>query len=301
MVSGARGTSHCESQGMIAEKAATEASLLTVICSCRSRRLLSQASHPQLMHNVRRQRWADRLKSLNGSEDMKHRSSIRFIVEGLEGVTVALAVLGTWPLSKRWLQNWGSFPKEQRRAWPGDALVLPEHTTYTRAVTIHAPASDVWPWLVQFGLGRAGFYSYELLERLVGIPVKNIESIVPQYQDLEAGDEVLLHPKAPGIPVASLERESHICFGVVDNAERPAEKPDPARSWSMYVERRSERVSRLLLRSCVEPLRDRSFSKRLAILIDTPIDFVMEQRMLRTIQRLAESGGGQVGNPAVAS
>jgi hypothetical protein len=233
---------------------------------------------------------------------MKHRSSIRFIVEGLEGVTVALAVLGTWPLSKRWFQNWGSFPKERRRAWPGDALVLPEHTTYTRAVTVHASASDVWPWLVQFGLGRAGFYSYELLERLVGIPVKNVESIVPDYQDhLAVGDEVLLHPKAPGIPVASLKKDHHICFGVVDDPDRPVEKPDPPRSWSMYIEPRSERASRLLLRSCVEPPRDRRFSKRLAALIEAPIDFVMEQRMLRTIKRLAESRGGRVGSPAVAS
>ena len=232
---------------------------------------------------------------------MKYWNLSRFIVEGLEGVAVALAVLVSWPVSRRWLQDWGSLPKERLRAWPGDEFVLPEHTTYTRAVTIHASASDVWPWLVQFGLGRAGFYSYELLERLVGIPVKNVESIVPDYQDLAAGDEILLHPKAPGIPVAALNRDNHICFGVVDDPERPIEKPDPARSWSMYIEPRSETASRLLLRSCVEPPRDRSFSKRLAALIEAPIDFVMEQRMLRTIKRLAESGGEQVGSPAVAS
>jgi hypothetical protein len=69
----------------------------------------------------------------------------------------------------------------------------------------------------------------------------------------------------------------------------------------MYVEPRSERVSRLFLRSCVEPLRHHSFSKRLATLIEAPIDFVMEQRMLRTIKRLAESGGSHGGKPAVAS
>ena len=232
---------------------------------------------------------------------MKYRSLNRFIVEGLEGVSVALAVLVSWPVSRRWLQNWGSFPKEVRRAWPGDAFVLPDHTTYTRAVTIHTSVSNVWPWLVQFGLGRAGFYSYELLERLVGIPVKNVESIIPDCQDLAVGDKVLLHPKAPGIPVAALKRDSHICFGVVSDPERLVQKPDPARSWSLYIEPRSERASRLLLRSCVEPLRDRSFAKHLAALIEAPIDFVMEQRMLRTIKRLSESGAIQAGSPAVAS
>ena len=208
---------------------------------------------------------------------------------------MALAVLVTWPASRAWLQNWGSVANERWRAWPGDAFVLREHTTCTRAVNVLASASDVWPWLVQFGLGRAGFYSYELLERLVGIPVKNVESIVPEYQDLAVGDEILLHPKAPGIPVAALKRESHICFGVVDDPERRVEKPDPGRSWSMYIEPRSARTSRVLLRSCVEPLRDRSFSRRLAALLDAPVDFVMEQRMLRTIKRLAESGGGPAG------
>ncbi len=232
---------------------------------------------------------------------MEHRSSIRFIAEGMESVAVALAVLITWPVSKRWLQNWGSLPQERRRTWPGDELVLPEHMTYTRAVTVNASASEVWPWLVQFGLGRAGFYSYEWLERLAGIPVKNVESIVSEYQDLAVGDEVLLHPKAPGIPVAALKAESHICFAVLDDHEGRVDKPDPARSWSMYIEPKTEHASRLLLRSCVEPLRDRSVAKHLAAVIEAPIDFVMEQRMLRTVKRLAESGGGQAGHQAVGT
>jgi hypothetical protein len=231
-------------------------------------------------------------------QDTKHRSSTRFLAEGLEGLAVALGALVTWPVSKRWLDNWGSLPEEQRRSWPGDRLVLPEHTTSTRAVTIDAPASVVWRWLVQFGLGRGGFYSYELLERLAGIPVRNVESIVREHQHLAVGDEVLLHPKAPGIPVAALESERHICFGVVDDSRRPIEKPDPARSWSMYIEPRSESSSRLLLRSCIEPLRDRRFSKRLAASIEAPIDFVMEQRMLRTIKRLAECGREPIGASA---
>ena len=186
---------------------------------------------------------------------MRHRSFVRFAAEGFEGLVVTLAVLVTWPVSKRWLQNWGSRPEERSRAWPGDDFVSVDHTTYTRAVTIAASPSEVWPWLVQFGLGRAGFYSYELLERLVGIPVKNVESIVPVYQDLSVGDEVLLHPKAPGIPVGALKRGSHICFGVIGDPERPVEKTDPARSFSMYLESEAQHSSRLLLRGCIEPPR----------------------------------------------
>lgn len=232
---------------------------------------------------------------------MKHRSSVRFLSESVEGVAVALVILVTWPFARRWLTNWGSLPSERLRVWPGDRLVRPGHDTSTRAVTVHAQASDVWPWLVQFGLGRAGFYSYELLERLMGIPVKNVERVVPELQELAVGDEILLHPKAPGIPVAAVERERHIVFGELEPAKTSAEASDPARSWSMYIDPRPERETRLLLRSCIEPLRTRKLSRRLAAWFEAPIDFIMEQRMLRTIKRLAESGAAQLGPTPAAS
>lgn len=72
-------------------------------------------------------------------------------------------VLCTWPLSRRWLKHWGSHLQEREQTWPGDHFVSPNHETYTRAIDIRAPAEVVWRWIVQFGLGRAGFYSYELL------------------------------------------------------------------------------------------------------------------------------------------
>ena len=232
---------------------------------------------------------------------MSHRSLLRFILEGIEGVGVNLAILVTWPVSRHWLRDWRSRPEERERAWAGDQFVRPDHTAYTRAIDIAASASEVWPWLIQFGLGRAGFYSYELLERVVGIPVRNVESIVPDWQSLSVGDAIFLHPTAPGIPVAALETGRHLCFGVVDRSDQPAERPDPGRSWSMYVEPRSATCCRLLLRGCIEPLRRPTFSKHLANLLEEPIDFIMEQRMLRTIKRLAESTRTGGTDSAVAS
>ncbi len=220
---------------------------------------------------------------------MTYRSPLRFMLESIEGIGVSLAVLVTWPISRRWLRNWGSLAEERERTWPGDGLVGPNHHTSTRAIDIAASCSEVWPWLMQFGLGRAGFYSYELFERVVGIPVRNVESIIPTLQRLSVGDEILLHPKAPGIPVAALETARHICFGERDTPDRPADRPDPDRSWSMYLQPRSPASCRLLLRACLDPLREPTLAKRLAILIEEAIDFIMEQRMLRTIKRLAES------------
>lgn len=220
---------------------------------------------------------------------METRSRKRFALESAEGVLVFLASLITWPISKPWLKNLGSTRLEREQEWPGDDLTVNPRHCYTRGIKIHAPPTIVWEWLVQFGLGRAGFYSYELLEKLAGIPVVNVESIVQNWQSLNIGDEIKLHPKAPGIPVAYVSPERHVCFGVLPSTNTSdAERPDPARSWSMIIIPDNQGSCRLLLRGRVEALREPTLAKQLAGVIDAPIDFVMEQRMLRTIKRLAE-------------
>lgn len=215
-----------------------------------------------------------------------YRSRLRFVFEGVEGFVLLLLILLSWPLSRRWLRNWGATSSECTGPWPGDALAPSAVKTFTRAVDIDASAEVVWSWVVQFGLDRAGFYSYELLERLAGIPVKNVEVVLPAYQSLDLGDEIKLHPEAPGIPVGALSEPRYICFGQPGAAT--AETPDPRRSWSIYIEPHQQNSCRLILRSCIEELREPSLSKRLALAFEAPVDFLMEQRMLRTIRRLAE-------------
>jgi hypothetical protein len=68
---------------------------------------------------------------------------------------------------------------------PGDDLVPVSHFTATRAITVDAPAAQVWPWLVQAGYRRAGFYSYDLLDNL-GRP--SAEAILPEWQHPRVGD-----------------------------------------------------------------------------------------------------------------
>lgn len=224
---------------------------------------------------------------------VSHRSTLRFVLEGIEGLALSLFIVLTWPLSRRWLHNWGASQAEREEAWPGDELVPHTIQVYTRAIDVSAPASVVWQWIVQFGLDRAGFYSYELLERLVGIPVRNVESIVPEYQDLAVGSQIKLHPKAPGIPVGILGEGSHVCFGEL--GEVTEDTPDPRRSWSLYIVTESQTSCRLILRTCLAGLRAPTPLRRVGLALDAPIDFVMEQRMLRTVRRLAES---HVASPA---
>ena len=70
----------------------------------------------------------------------------------------------TAPLLRRWHLRWGATDTEVAAPMPGDELVQEPSFNATRAITINAPPEAVWPWLVQLGFGRAGWYAYELLD-----------------------------------------------------------------------------------------------------------------------------------------
>lgn len=218
------------------------------------------------------------------------RSPIRMLLEGLEGLCLLAAVVPTWPLAKHLLDDLGARPEELERTWPGDALLDSIEDVHTRAIDVGAAASRVWPWLHQFGLDRGGFFSYELLERLAGWKLKNVERLLPTLEPLELDDGVVLAPGEPSIWVSLLKQDRHLCFRTWRDERYLAER-DPAviASWSIHLLPQGADSCRLLLRSCRHERRTRSpLARALGWLLEDPLDFVMEQRMLRTIRRLAE-------------
>lgn len=94
-----------------------------------------------------------------------------------------------WFAYRPWALHWGATDEEIARAMPGDDVVAAPTFNATRAVTIDAPPEAIWPWIIQIGYRRAGFYSYDRLDN-DGIP--SAERILPEYQDLKVGDEVPL-------------------------------------------------------------------------------------------------------------
>ena len=87
-----------------------------------------------------------------------------------------------------WHLRWGATDEEIDESYPGDAIVPRPQVASTRALTINAPVEDVWPWLVQIGQGRGGFYSYTWFENLFLTHMKNADRILPQFQRLEVGE-----------------------------------------------------------------------------------------------------------------
>jgi hypothetical protein len=97
-------------------------------------------------------------------------------------------------------RSWGIDPEAQARRLPGDELVPGAEAIDTRSLTIAAAPEAVWPWLVQMGYGRAGWYSWDQLD----MNVQSADRIVPELQDLQVGDIVPTHPGG-GFEVRILE------------------------------------------------------------------------------------------------
>ena len=72
---------------------------------------------------------------------------------------------------------------------PGDEIIPHPMLEWTRATTVHARPDRIWPWLVQMGYGRGGWYTNERLDQIIwGVSARNADRILPEYQGLEVGD-----------------------------------------------------------------------------------------------------------------
>jgi hypothetical protein len=207
----------------------------------------------------------------------------------IDNVRGALEML--FNLAARWRREgrmtWGATPAEVIGVLPGDALISEATWGYTHAITIDASPASVWPWLVQLGQGRGGFYSFELLENLAGCHIHNTEVILPEFQRLDVGDHVRLAPKGPPpLVVAIVEPEQ--CLALV--GQGPGDT-DPISLWAFHLARTDTGASRLIERGCYRVSASLGARLMLGPTVLEPISFVMSRQMLRTIKRLAESAG----------
>jgi len=114
---------------------------------------------------------------------MSERAIGRSVLDTVGGIPLFL----TAPLYRRWHLRWGATDEEVHARMPGDEIVADASFTATRAITINAAPEQVWPWIVQIGYRRAGFYTYDLLDN-AGYP--SATTILPQYQHVQTGDRM---------------------------------------------------------------------------------------------------------------
>ena len=195
---------------------------------------------------------------------------------GARGIAGATGAVG-FRLTHGKLRNWGATRREIERAFPGDDLVPDASYVSTRAVTIDAPRSAVWPWLAQMGYRRGGLYSYDWLDRLFGyLDAPSAETVLPEFQNLKAGDTIPVG-RGPSWPVRVAEPERALVL-----------EPVAGRiTWSFYLLPLSEEGTLLVTRVRCAPLT--SLAERVAMPFMNAAAFVMTRRMLLGIKRRAEA------------
>lgn len=197
------------------------------------------------------------------------------------------ALLAGLLAARRAQQRWGATPEEVAAELPGDELLGAADLVATRAVTIEAPAEDVWPWIAQLGQERGGFYSYDGLQRLLGLDIHNADEVVPQWQDIAPGDVVSL-ARGLELAVAVAEPERALVLHGApdpDEAAEGAARMPFAFSWDFVLELGPRNTTRLVVRE-----RYRYLQPWAAPLVETAqiAGFVMTTRMLRGIKERAE-------------
>jgi len=95
---------------------------------------------------------------------------------------------------------------------PGDDLLADAELVSTRAVSIAAPTSAVWPWLAQMGSGRGGVYTYDWIENLLGLHMHSVDVVLPEFQDVRVGDAQRLGKNGPVLRVAVADTGSALVF-----------------------------------------------------------------------------------------
>jgi hypothetical protein len=197
---------------------------------------------------------------------------------------VVLAYLGALVLLRPWYMNWGATSRDREAALPGDAAIAEPHYRIDHVIRIAAPADAVWPWLVQIGQDRGGFYSHAWLENLVGANIHNADRIVPEWQQRAVGDLVRAVP--PTWLGGRLGRE--LGWRVVELVPGRAIVLE---GWGAFVVVPEDSVTtRLHIRTRGDgtPRLAGVFMAPFGLAVFEPAHFIMERAMLRGVRARAE-------------
>jgi proline iminopeptidase len=218
---------------------------------------------------------------------------LKTFIEGILGAIVIGFTILLSPVLRGWYRRWGASEAEFDRTLPGDEFVPRPKSQIHCAIDIEASPGQVWPWFVQLGCQRGGWYSYDLLDN-GGVP--SAESILPEFQHLEVGEVVKAVPNGSfGFPVAAIDSGvALVLAGTLDTTTgKPADPNDPALSvyfsgdQTFYLESLEDGKTRLTFRMRID--WNSTTMNNLAYRgIVEPVSFVMGRKMLLNIRRRAE-------------
>lgn len=201
------------------------------------------------------------------------KTKTKRIFSGL-GIMLLVLILGYLAINP-WLLRWGAMDEEVARAMPGDL----DHIGWTRAITINASPEQIWPWLVQWGQGRGGWYSYDWLENLFGFDIHTADRILPEFQNLKIGDPICMSRSVCTSHVTVLEPNKWLSWQAKDE-----KSGKPVWTFTFGLFPLDDSHTRLVVR---ESFRSEFMPPAALFVLEIP-DVVMEQKALHTVKSRVE-------------
>jgi hypothetical protein len=199
---------------------------------------------------------------------------------GLVGIA-GLAAAAYAFVVRPWMLRWGSCDEERARPLPGDDIAPEAGYVTTRALTIEAPPTAIWPWLIQMGQDRAGFYTHNWVERLLRSGIPDTSVLRPEWQHLEVGDLMRTNHdmggKPMGWPVAAIDEGRALVM---------TSRSMPAGTYAFVIEPIDAARSRLIVR---DRARWRWTEWPFAALVYEPLHAYMETGLIRGVKHRAEA------------
>ncbi len=174
------------------------------------------------------------------------RALFIFIRSWIIALVILLIIYFVW--LREWQMTWGAIHDEVSRYMVGDELLTDPEFNTTRVVEINAPPEKIWPWLMQMGYKRGGFYNFDHLDN-GGIP--SAESIIPEYQNLKVGDLIL-----PLLQVVQIESQKSMLWVFLKGA---GGWENATWSWGLYKteNEKTRLVSRLRQKYTTSSIKER--------------------------------------------
>ena len=176
--------------------------------------------------------------------------------------------------------------REAAQALAGDELIREPLGSVHHAITIRRPPRDVWPWLVQMGSGRAGWYAYDFIDNRGH---RSAERILPEQQNIRVGAVFPALPGATDVFVVAQyepERSLVLAWRLPDGKYQT--------TWAFVLEEPQPGCTRLIVRGRVAPgYRPYGLPQWLAVPAGRVAHFIMQRKQLLGIARRAEACGGR--------
>jgi hypothetical protein len=199
----------------------------------------------------------------------------------------AVPIWAVSPIVRRWHMRWGATEAEVAGAMPGDHVVPRAQFNATRSISIDAAPKDAWPWIVQLGYRRAGFYTYDQVDN-AGEP--SADRIIDEYQDLKVGDEIPMWHESHGLAIAYIVDSFEVPNWMLW-VHRPNEGERPDSTWSWRLDTSPTGGTRLVTRMKQDYRLETPRLALFNLVLMEFGDFAMERRMLKGIKVRAERPG----------